>query len=164
MVKYNCYHGEIWLLSWWNTTVTMVKYRYLSYCYLETLPWQWWSVEIHEDVAQTFHVIPSRLFYSQMGIDWGVPGCACGGDSVLNTKRAGDSSTTKRAGDSSTTKIARCSAYCHYYYDCRLVYYRDKMWNVDTVPRGYCVIPLYLWGSCPPCRVCADGFYCPGTS
>ena len=41
---------------------------------LEPLPRQRAPVEVHEDVAEGFHVIPSRLLDAQMSVDAGVPG------------------------------------------------------------------------------------------
>lgn len=43
---------------------------------LETLPGEATSEEVQEDVAQSFEVITSRLFTSQVGVDAHVTGCA----------------------------------------------------------------------------------------
>jgi hypothetical protein len=36
---------------------------------LEALPWKTTSKEVHENVAQSFQVVPARLLASQMGVD-----------------------------------------------------------------------------------------------
>ena len=39
---------------------------------LESLPWQWAPVEVHEDVSQAFHVVSPRLLDAQVRVDRGI--------------------------------------------------------------------------------------------
>ena len=40
--------------------------------YLQSLPWQATSIEVHEDVPQALHVVPPALFNAQVCIDGGI--------------------------------------------------------------------------------------------
>ena len=49
----------------------LLVFLFLS-CSLQSLPWQATSVEVHEDVPQALHVVPSALFNAQVCIDGGI--------------------------------------------------------------------------------------------
>jgi len=41
---------------------------------LQSLPWEAASVEVHENIAQTLHVISATLLNSKVGVDGGISG------------------------------------------------------------------------------------------
>jgi len=44
-------------------------------CSPQALPWQGALDEVHEDIAETLHVVPSALLDAKVGVDRGVPSC-----------------------------------------------------------------------------------------
>ena len=43
-----------------------INRKYTQSCYLD---------EVHEDIAETLHVVPSALLDAKVGVDRGVPSC-----------------------------------------------------------------------------------------
>merc|ERR1719282_654603 len=44
-------------------------------CSPQALPWQCALDEVHEDIAETLHIVPSALLDAKVGVDRGVPSC-----------------------------------------------------------------------------------------
>ena len=59
------------------TQMTRLRSNKSGWSHLKSLPWQWAAVEVHQNIAERFHVITSTLLDTKVSIHTCIPSCAC---------------------------------------------------------------------------------------